>query len=291
MITVILSGGLGNQMFQYAAGRALSLKLQTELSIDTFLLRKKTKTTIRNFELIVFNTKVKENSPLKNRLITKSFYFLNKYGLKKPIFEVFNIFRDKKAQNFDSRFENLSKNSTLFGYFQNENYFQAISSDLKKDFEFIVPFDDKNAEIAKEITSTPSVSVHIRRGDYLNPNINLAVLQTDYYQKAIAHIREKIANPVFYIFSDDIHWAKLNLDLSETNHTFIDWNTGNESFRDMQLMSLCRHNIIANSSFSWWAAWLNSNPQKIVIAPAIWYKNETSNDYPKGFIPEKWIIL
>ena len=97
MIRVILSGGLGNQMFQYAAGRALSLKLQSELSVDTFLLRKKTKTTVRNFELKVFNIKVRENNHLKNKLITKSFFFLNKYGLKKLIFGLFGIFRDKTS--------------------------------------------------------------------------------------------------------------------------------------------------------------------------------------------------
>lgn len=291
MIRVILSGGLGNQMFQYAAGRALSLKLQSELSVDTFLLRKKTKTTVRNFELKVFNIEVIENNPLKNKLITKSFFFLNKYGLKKLIFGLFGIFRDKKAQNFDQRFNNIDRNITLFGYFQNENYFKAISANLREDFRFISPLLGENADIANKIGSTASVSIHIRRGDYLNPNVNLSLLNIEYYQRAISYIQEKITDPVFYIFSDDINWVKKNLDLSQSPHIFIDWNTGNRSFLDMQLMSLCQHNIIANSSFSWWGAWLNCNPDKIVIAPGTWYKNETAADYPIGFIPEKWVIL
>ena len=291
MITVILSGGLGNQMFQYAAGRALALKLQKELSIDTFLLRKKTKTTVRNFELTVFNINANEKDSLKNKLITKSFFFLNKYHIKGLIFGIFRIFRDKKAQNFDTRFNTIEGNTTLFGYFQNETYFKAFSEDLRKDFEFIVPFNDENAIMTQKIASTNSISVHIRRGDYLNPDVNLALLNITYYQEAISYIKQNVESPVFYIFSDDINWVRENLDLSQTEHVFIDWNKGADSFRDMQLMSLCKNNIIANSSFSWWGAWLNNNPDKIVIAPGTWYKNETKEDYPNGFIPEKWIIL
>lgn len=291
MITVILSGGLGNQMFQYAAGRALSLKSQTELSIDTYLLRKKTKATVRNFELKVFDIDIKNNNALRNALITKSFFLLNKYHLKNIIFSLFNVFRDKKAQDYDSRFESLGNKVTLFGYFQNEKYFKSIYDDLRKNFEFIVPIDNKNADISKKIISTNAISLHIRRGDYLNPNTNLALLDLRYYKKSISYIKKQIAAPVFYIFSDDPDWVKINLDLSDCEHTFIDWNTGANSFRDMQLMSLCQHNIIANSSFSWWGAWLNKNPEKIVIAPGTWYKNETSKDYPAGFIPEEWVII
>lgn len=291
MITVILLGGLGNQMFQYAAGRALSLKLQSGLSVDTFLLRKKTKTTARNFELNVFNIEIREINPLKNKLITKSFFFLNKYGLKNLIFGLCDIFCDQKAQSFDQRFNNIDRDITLFGYFQNENYFKSISGNLREDFRFINPLLGENADIANKIGSTASVSIHIRRGDYLNPNVNLSLLNIEYYRRAISYIQEKITDPVFYIFSDDINWVKENLDLSQSPHTFIDWNTGNRSFLDMQLMSLCQHNIIANSSFSWWGAWLNCNPDKIVIAPDTWYKNETAADFPIGFIPEKWVIL
>lgn len=291
MITVILSGGLGNQMFQYAAGRALALKLHKELSIDTFLLQKKTKTTVRNFELKVFNINTEPKESLKNRLITKGFFFLNKYHLKDLVFGIFRIFRDKKAQNFDSRFNTIKGNTTLFGYFQNENYFKTISEELTKDFAFTIPFNDENANIATQITSTNSISIHIRRGDYLNPDVNLALLSITYYQKAIDYIKQNMESPAFYIFSDDIDWVRENLDLSQTEHQFIDWNKGADSFRDMQLMSLCRHNIIANSSFSWWGAWLNSNADKIVIAPGTWYKNETKEDYPNGFIPEEWVIL
>ncbi|SHG24213.1 alpha-1,2-fucosyltransferase [Dysgonomonas macrotermitis] len=291
MITVILSGGLGNQMFQYAASRALSLKKQTGLSIDTFLLRKKTKTTIRSFGLDVFDIKTEEKGSLKTKIITKGFSFYNKYNLNRFIFKVFNVFRDQKTIIYDNRFEKISKNSTLFGYFQNEKYFKAFSDVLRNDFEFIVPIDEKNSKIIEEMASKESISVHIRRGDYLNPNVNLALLDISYYQKAIAYIAEKRENPHFYIFSDDMNWVKGNLELQNINHTFIDWNEGEDSFRDMQLMSLCSHNIIANSSFSWWGAWLNKNRDKIVIAPSIWYKADKNNNPPEGFIPEGWTIL
>lgn len=292
MITVILSGGIGNQMFQYAAGRALSMQLKTDLQVDPYLLiRKKTASTTRGFDLKIFDIKAQETSSLKNKLISKSLSYLKRYELEFFIYEKLNVLRDKRAEKYDASFEHLKNNTTLFGYFQNENYFSSIADIIRKDFDFMPPQDSQNLNMCTDIKRNNSVAVHIRRGDYLNSTGNLANLDLDYYKRAIHFIKERKQNLVFYFFSDDVEWVKQNISISDLSCKYIDFNTGENSFRDMQLMSLCKHNIIANSSFSWWSAWLNSNSEKIVIAPKIWYKKSISDNYPDGFIPKEWIIL
>lgn len=288
MVKVILSGGLGNQMFQYAAGRALSLREKTILLTDLQIINKKTKATKRSFELGIFNLKPIIKTSFYDKLKIRGFNLVRKNKNRNS--RIFDIFCDEKAQFFDNRFTSLSEKSTLYGYFQNENYFKDISHQLRLDFTFKKALEGKNAEIQNTIEFHNSISLHIRRGDYLNNNSNLKVLDITYYQKAIQIISSELKNPYFFIFSDDINWVKENLDL-KFNHIFVDWNTNQDSYIDMQLMSLCKHNIIANSSFSWWGAWLNNNPSKLVIAPSTWYKNDESNHYPDGFIPKGWIIL
>lgn len=288
MIKVVLSGGLGNQMFQYAAGRALSLDKNTRLILDTQILNKKTKATRRSYELGVFSIDSLIKTSFYDKLVIRCFNLLNKPSYL--FFSIFGIFRDEKAQLYDSRFGGLSEKSTLYGYFQNESYFRGISDQLKRDFTFKKTLKGRNEEIQDTINSTNSISLHIRRGDYMNSNSNLEVLDIEYYKKAIRFISTQIENPYFFIFSDDISWVKENLDL-KFNHIFVDWNTKQDNYIDMQLMSLCKHNIIANSSFSWWGAWLNKNPDKLVITPWAWYKNDEKNSYPDGFIPKGWIII
>lgn len=290
MIKLILSGGLGNQMFEYAAGRALSMRYDTDLFVDLYLLQKKTKATIRSYELSVFNIEAPISQSILNKIAIKVFGAIRSKTIGHSFLDKFGIFRDEKTQYYDKRFELLSKNTTLFGYFQNENYFKGISEQLKVDFTFRSPLSGENDKIRYKIEQMTSVSIHIRRGDYINNNSNLPVLDLSYYKKAIEYITSQIDNPYFFIFSDGIEWVKKNLDLSKLNHEFIDWNTNEDSYRDMQLMSLCKHNIIANSSFSWWAAWLNNNPSKLVVAPQKWYKGDTGI-YPDGFLPKEWITL
>lgn len=290
MIKIILSGGLGNQMFQYAAGRALALRHNTTLSADIYLLNKKTNATIRNYELTVFNIDVPIGESIINKIAMKAFGAIRSKNIKYALINKLGIFRDERAQYYTPKFELLSKETTLFGYFQNENYFKGISEQLKADFTYRYPLSDKNEEIRHKMEQKESISIHIRRGDYANNNSNLPILDISYYKKAIQDITSQVNNPHFFIFSDGIEWVKENLDLSDLNHEFIDWNKNEESYIDMQLMSLCKHNIIANSSFSWWAAWLNDNSNKLVIAPQKWYKGDTGI-YPDGFLPKEWIIL
>ncbi|MEN9919663.1 MAG: hypothetical protein RL662_2099 [Bacteroidota bacterium] len=292
MVTVILSGGLGNQMFQYAAARALSLSCDTSLVVDLYKLQKKTSATSRIYQLDVFSADpVVVSSTLKNKLIIKSFNYLRHPTIKGRLFSYLKLFADKGAQYYDDQFRYLHGYETLWGYFQNENYFRKYTDTIRHDFTFKQPLNARNAEISTMMEATNSIALHIRRGDYTNPNSNLPVLDIDYYKRAIRHINNKIENPAYFIFSDDVEWVKANLDLLPYKHQYITWNTGNDSYIDLQLMTCCKHNIIANSSFSWWGAWLNGNPAKLVIAPPIWYKRQLKGDYPEGFIPDSWLII
>ena len=147
----------------------------------------------------------------------------------------------------------------------------------------------QNADIAEKISQVNAVSLHVRRGDYISDKKNafIGVCTLDYYKTAIEKIKTQVDNPVFFVYSDDINWVKNNLVIDKTA-VFVNHNRGQESYNDMHLMSLCKHNIIANSSFSWWGAWLNTSPDKIVIAPKQWFANmqDTSD-----LLPDNWLKM
>ncbi|GHT75659.1 alpha-1,2-fucosyltransferase [Bacteroidia bacterium] len=172
------------------------------------------------------------------------------------------------------------------GRFQSEKYFKGKKEEVQKSFTFDKnKVSEKSQPIAKKIAAENSVSIHIRRGDYLDKK-NLAIFENictlDYYNKAVQYMIKHVERPVFYVFSDDILWTKEKLNLP--NAFFIDWNSGSNSWEDMFLMSLCKHNIIANSTFSWWGAWLNRNENKIVVCPAKYTNIYASNE----FFPADW---
>jgi hypothetical protein len=148
----------------------------------------------------------------------------------------------------------------------------------------------KNADIAEQIGRVNAVSLHVRRGDYVkNPKTTAThgLCSLDYYHTAIRYIYETVEQPYFFIFSDDMAWVKEHLKI-DAPCQYVDHNQGKESFNDMHLMSLCKHHIIANSSFSWWGAWLNSSPEKIVIAPNKWFANQNNI---KDLLPNDWVTL
>lgn len=162
------------------------------------------------------------------------------------------------------------------GYWQNSKYVDEVEEQVRKAFFFPDVSDDKNKEIIKYIKENESVSLHVRCGDYINNASLGGICNQDYYSKAISVIKDKVDNCKFIVFSDDVEWVKNNLDLP-SDSTYVDWNKGKDSYIDMQLMSYCKHNIIANSSFSWWGAWLNSNPNKTVVMPKKWFKKYSCN--------------
>lgn len=184
----------------------------------------------------------------------------------------------------------------LDGYWQNENYLTSNEAEIRQIFQWKT-ISSKNINLAKKMVKEESISLHIRRLD--SPNTILQIIYKirihivfrtatkGYYSKAIKCISDRVRKPVFYVFTDNIYWVKKNIPFSE-NFTIIDWNRGLDSNQDMFLMTNCRHNIISMSSFSWWGAWLNANPDKIVIAPKKWAPRFTSN---YGIVPKNWIEL
>ncbi|MFA5104881.1 MAG: alpha-1,2-fucosyltransferase [Candidatus Margulisiibacteriota bacterium] len=289
MIIIKLMGGIGNQMFQYACGRALAFEYDMPLLLDTFELEIQKNFKIhasRVYELGIFTisarkAQLNEVSKYYNRNILS--IVLNKVGLS-------NRIKEKNEGFFPVRLCRLGT-SYLEGYWQSEKYFLPIEQIIRQEFAFKYPLDSINQQIAEQIGTCISVGLHVRRGDYVNnPHTHQVhgICSKEYYLHAMELMNKSLKNPVFFIFSDDIVWAKENLNCGN-NARFIDHNRDRESYRDMQLMSLCKHHVIANSSFSWWGAWLSRNPEKIVIAPKKWFNTDKLNT--KDIIPEKWLKI
>jgi len=287
MIVIRLIGGLGNQMFQYALGRNLAIINNTEFKLDITDLTKTdilNKHTIRDYELNHFQ--IIENIASVDEI---NHFNKNNNRLSKLINRFRRYYRRpivvEKQLSFDANIFKIRENSYLQGYWQSEEYFKEIREILLKEFKLKLYFRGNIQTIANEIINSNSVSLHIRRGDYVNTYSDYYfILDNTYYLNAITYIRNKYTNTKLFVFSDDIEWARKNLKDIE-NITFVEQN---KSYEDMYLMSLCKHNIIANSSFSWWGAWLNENDNRLVVAPKKWFKNESRIH---NIIPEKWIAL
>lgn len=274
MITVKLKGRLGNQMFQYALAKKLSIThgVAFDFNNDALIWDN------CNYSLSVFNI---DNVPVNN---TRTF-------LRKQIYRIERFLGKQKYHEphfyFNSDVLNL-KHATLNGYWQSEKYFSDIREVLLKDF---TPKQLPNNPILTQIKQCNAVSIHIRRGDYAsNPQTTAfhGLISVAWYQKAIDIIKEKVDNPHFFFFSDDIEWVKEHF-VPQDNFYFVEPAPEELSYQDMYMMSQCKHNIIANSSFSWWGAWLNQNPDKIVIAPKQWFLDKNTNT--KDVIPSSWIAL
>lgn len=179
----------------------------------------------------------------------------------------------------------------LEGYWQSEKYFKDIKTIIRQDFTLKRPQKGQNKKLAGLIGSSESVSIHIRRGDYiLDPQVNKVhgTCDLDYYYGAIDKLTKSVHSPSFFIFSDDPKWVQDHICLAYPT-TYVDFNGPDKAYEDLSLMSQCRHHIIANSTFSWWGAWLNENPDKMVIAPKRWF-NDNSRD-TKDLMPDNWIRM
>ena len=293
MIITQLYGGLGNQMFQYAAGRALALRQKTVLKLDISGYHEN---ALRQYDLGFFNIDAEIASLSEiNSFMNPSFSFSAKANEKlKPVsLRRKNIRQD--SYHFNNELAGATQNTYLAGHWQSEKYFERCKNDIRLDFSFRNNAGLQNWEIRSIIQDTPnSVSLHIRRTDYLQDGL-LAVLGLDYYRNAMDRITQEIENPCFFIFSDDMGWVKENFPVSHP-HVHVTQDQNSSAFEDMRLMGLCDHHIIANSTFSWWGAWLNPDPEKVVVAPkqwfregAKWYNGEPANT--KDLIPKGWIKL
>jgi len=192
-------------------------------------------------------------------------------------------------------FQNLEspgshKTIYLSGYWQSEKYFDDVSGIIREEFQLKNEPAGLNLELVRAMRGSQAVSLHVRRGDYVSNPIAASyhgVCSLEYYRTAIKLIEEKVANPKFYVFSDDIPWCKENLRFPQPA-TYVDHNS-DEPFEDLRLMSFCKHFIIANSSFSWWGAWLSRNQEKIVLAPKKWFLTREKDD--RDQVPANWIRI
>lgn len=292
MIIVKLLGGLGNQLFQFALGRHLAIRNKTELKFDiTDLLdhRPKGNFTLRHLSMDAFDVSFE-------RATDKD---LNKFHLKPQNFFQFHLGKflrkinkhqiyQEKGSFYDPEILKAGKRSYIDGYWQSEKYFKEIEPIIRNDLQLKKPLPSAALKQLDHISNENAVSLHIRRGDYVTNILAkqlLGTLSLDYYQTSIQWIAQKVRDPYFFIFSDDMDWVKKNLDL---NYPFKIIE-GNPEYVDLYLMSKCKHNIIANSSFSWWGAWLNANPEKIVICPKNWYADTTYKS--PDLKPQAWIQL
>ncbi len=283
-IVIGLKGGLGNQMFQYSAGLSLAKINSTDLLIDTSWFNSvANEDTSRKYELDCFEIHEKMVDKKDIKIISESNKvrsILNRLGNDNSYTE-----HKESSTRYDNKFRNLRGNIYMDGYFQSEMYFRDIRSDLIRNFSFKDELSLKNKNIIKNIQNTNSVSIHVRRGDYVsNKNANNfhGVQVLDYYKKAISILEHKIKKPKYFIFSDDIDWCKKNLPISKSIF-FVENRKGSE---DLRIMIECKHNIIANSSFSWWGAWLGNEKNKIVIAPINWFKLKEADS--SDIIPSRW---
>jgi hypothetical protein len=294
MIIVKLMGGLGNQMFQYAAAKALSVRHGVTLKVDLSFLNDRSARenfTFREYELDCFDNSIpiatnKELSIFNppNKIISSLKSFL---GISGPMRYCENTFK------YNVSFSELPNEILLEGYFQSEKYFLQIRSLLLQDFKWRSPATGVNLSLTENIKSTNSVSLHIRRGDFAeNKVINSfhGLCDINYYKRAISHINLNFENAIFFIFSDDINWAKKEIGMT-SKVVYVDHNIGKESYWDMRLMSYCKHNIIANSSFSWWGAHFNSNPDKKVIYPSKWFGPNYNHYNTKDMYPPSWSVV
>lgn len=286
MIITQLIGGLGNQMFQYATARRLSHHHNTDLFLDVTGFASY---ALRKYELDIFRIHAKIASPE----LIKHVSFSRKDAVRLKIRHLFlgeTIIQYVKEPTiaFHETVVSLPDNVYLDGYWQSEKYFAEIADILRKEFSFVTPPSAINQNLLEDIGGCNSVSLHIRRGDYVSNRSTMEIhggLGIDYYVRALDLMEEKVKEPQIFVFSDDIPWARENL---KTNLPlqFIDHNGVEKNYEDLRLMSNCKNHIIANSSFSWWGAWLGSNPEKNVITPMNWFNQ--SNMDTRDLIPVSW---
>lgn len=283
MIYTRIRGGLGNQLFQYSVARSLADHLNVPLGLDTREFNGKSpyEMSLNQFNI---RAELNPNSLIKHKSNGKIAYVLDHLrGNQKKVYkEPFLMFDKKLLLRGDETY--------LKGYWQTEKYFIKNKKNIFKDLSLLKRPNKQNSLILQKIQKTKSVSLHIRRGDYIsNKTYNAAhgLCDLEYYTNAVNHLINKIGKDLkVFAFSDDPDWVFKNLKLP-IDISFINNNSSSNSFEDLRLMLNCDHNIIANSSFSWWGAWLNQNPNKIVIAPKRWYSSKKMEN--PDIVPLKWL--
>ena len=287
MIIVEIIGGLGNQMFQYAFAKFLSTKgYEVKIDISAF----ETYKLHGGYQLSQYNIDIETATKDECQLVYNKnliFKILKKFGIEPK-----NLVKEKSLL-FNETLLNIEDNKYISGYFQSEKYFVSIRDALRKNFLIKKKLTPYTLKIQEQINNMQnSCSIHVRRGDYISNNVSNSIhgsCDLEYYKDAIKLINQTYPNTNYVVFSDDIGWVKENLVIE--NALYIDNTEKRIPHEDMYLMSLCQNNIIANSSFSWWAAWLNQNETKTVIAPKRWFVNEIMLKQSEDIVPQEWIKI
>lgn len=287
MVTVNLKGGLGNQLFQYAVGRSLAHKNADRLALDlTGLVRAQDKGDMyRKYALGAFSIKT------STATASEAERAKNPYGLISKVWRAFSS-KVLRQQHIGWEPNVFRKRGDVYldGYWQSPKYFADIRDYLLEEIVLTSPLSSAANAFNSKIMSSEAVFIHIRRGDYVTDKKVRAINGTcspDYYTRAILRTKERISNPAWFVFSDDIAWVKTNLNLP-VEATFVSDKSITDT-EELALMASCKHAIIANSTFSWWGAWLIQNPEKVVIAPSPWF--DTKYDHHADLIPDSWTRL
>lgn len=296
MVVINLTGGLGNQMFQFAIAKIMAKKNRTQVLLDLSFfedIKGRKDITLREFELDVFDNLyrvVTDNIAEQFKNPKRIHKIKRSLNLRYP-----KVYRESNFM-FHPELLKIKPPVYLIGYFQSYKYLKSHENFIRSLFVF--PEDkigEQNLKLLNFLEKNITTAVHIRRGDYiLNPEIERihGVCSLDeYYNKAIERIRNINENITFVFFSDDIEWVREKFSHKELKKIFVTHNRKKDSWVDLFLMSKCSNNIIANSSFSWWGAWLNKNRDKTVIAPKRWFKEDLLNSQDKDLIPPQWIRM
>ena len=300
MIAVNVNAGLANQMFHYAFGRGLINK-GYDVFFDQINFRYRKEWIFENIRLQDEFPNIESKEMPKGKFKWICIHETNKVskGLRLIMINFHNLIGDEKYifetdYGYISDIEGkITKNCILKGFWQSEKYFAHCKDDIRKQFSFL-PFDEKkNIAIMNKMEKENSVAIHLRKGaDYLQSELmGKGLCGVEYYIKAIEYIKQNVDNPVFYVFTDNPEWVKNNL--PKFDYILVDWNevAGKKNFRDMQLMSCAKHNIIANSTYSWWGAWLNPNPNKIVIGPTKFFNPINKFFSSSDIMCEDWVRI
>lgn len=290
MIISRISSGLGNQLFQYALGRNLALKQHTPLYVDlSYFQHEYDDDTIRKFKLSQFSIpyRLLQGSPVE--YLSKATRLLPNRTLR-PFF----LFQKEKHYHFDPAV--LTQHAScviLDGFWQSERYFLESAETIRKELQLSrVPSPEFDAYERQILAAPNAISLHVRRGDYVNHPVfsqTFGFVGLEYYQRALEHLASVHKDAQFFVFSDEKDWVKANVSLPG-NPVYVETTGHTADVADLVLMSRCRHHVIANSSFSWWGAWLNPNPDKLVIYPKNWFRHQPTWDI-KDLHPAAWLPL
>ena len=274
MIIMKLKGGLGNQLFQYATGRAIAERTHMKLKLDVSSYQSD---ALRNYRLGLYNVVEQMATQEEIESLNPSKTNYPRWAVKRAGWLFAPVHRrsylKERGFPFNPEVLQVDQPAYLNGYWQSEKYFVSIRDILLHELTPRAALSPANTALAQTMQASPSVSLHIRRGDYVaNPEANEihGTVPLEYYRAAVTHIAARVADPHFFIFSDDLAWVQDNLRI-DFPIIFVGAEQRNQDYDDLRLMSCCHHHIVANSSFSWWGAWLNPRTDKIVIAPQKWF--------------------